>query len=169
MAVFGFTETTAIAAWVTFIFYQMTASVSSRQQKRYKRDAPSWGPPSWLFPIVWTLLYSLLTVVIFYFTQVSTLGVWQYYTGVAFFIIHIVLNKWWSVFFWDYKSPTGAMYVLLFGMLPSLVVFLICTLVDQTSSSGPALYLIPVIGTIVYMLWLVYALVLNAYFVMLIK
>lgn len=159
---FGFTEAMALIAWGILTFYQFVDMSSPRKQQQwYERHRPEWGPPGSVFPVVWTLLYVMMTVAIFYFTLIVTPDTWQYIAGIVFYLVHIFANKMWSVAFWQWNDPDTALVFLVLLMFPSAVGFIVCTVVGHTSN----LFWIPLSFFIVVCLWLMYAAALNMYWV----
>lgn len=156
---FGFTECYAIAAWISLVFFQWTRYSSMDDPSWYTSRKRSWMPPAWVFPVAWTLLYSALVIMMFYFTQSTAADTWQIITGFTIFIIHIALNKAWSVAFWDRKNPTYAFWILVIGMLPTSLVLYVPFILDNQTP----LYYIPVIMLTLYNLWLIFAAILNFY------
>lgn len=155
--VFGFIECVAVVAWATLIFWQWTSYTSMKSTKWYTDKKPGWMPPSWVFPLAWTLLYSALTIMMFYFTKETAADSWQLIVGFVLFLVHIALNKEWSVAFWDRKNLNQAFWILLVGMLPTSLVLYVPFVVNQTSE----LYYVPVIMVTIYNAWLIYAAFLN--------
>lgn len=158
---FGFVECYTIVAWAALIFWQWTSYTSSSSKKWYTSRKPYWMPPSWVFPLAWTLLYSALTVMMFYFTQDTAADSWQLILGFTLFVFHIACNKEWSVAFWDRKSPRQAFWILVALMLPTSLVLYVPFIVDNQT----ALYYVPVIMVSLYNAWLLYAAVLNYYWI----
>lgn len=158
---FGFEEATAIVAWGTFTFTQLTSYNAGSSREWYTKNRPDWSPPGWGFPIVWTVLYAACTTAIFYHTQIALADSWQLWVGVMLYIIHMLLNKFWSVLFWDYESPGGALIVLCFMILTGVALIITSALLP---SSG-TLFWVPVMLESIYMAWLIYAFILNAHWV----
>lgn len=153
---FGYIDATAIAAWAALVFWQ--PSLRSDPRDMYKRR-PSFAPPAWIFPLVWTILYAMLTVAIFFFTKYTPTDSWQLITGTVVFVIHIFVNKWWGVVFWDWKRPGVALFLLVGIMLPTIVFFLVLCCLNTE------FFYVPVIMCGIYIVWLLFATVLNVYYV----
>ena len=70
-------------------------------------NKPSWNPPDWVFPVVWTSIYILIIV--------SVGGAWnQASSGEKTMIlwvvgINLVLNLLWSVLFFAMRRPSWAL------------------------------------------------------------
>ena len=154
---FGFVECFAALGWGLLIFWQWTRYTSMNSKKWYTSKKKDWMPPAWVFPVAWTLLYTALTVMMYYFTHDTVADSWQLIMGFTIFLVHIALNKEWSVAFWDRESPTQAFWILVLLMLPTSIVLYIPFIVDNQTN----LYYIPVILNSVYIVWLIYAAALN--------
>ena len=155
--VFGFNECVAIAGWTALIFMQWTRYSASSDRSWYTKRKTKSMPPAWVFPLAWTLLYSALVVMMFFFTQDTLADSWQIILGFTLFLIHIAFNKEWSVYFWDRANPTAAFYILVFGMLPTSLILYVPFIVDNQTIH----YYIPVIMVTIYNAWLLYAAYLN--------
>lgn len=159
--VFGFIECYAIIAWSVLVFFQWTAYNAGSDRSWYTKKKQSWMPPGWVFPIAWTLLYSALVIMMFYFTLNTPADSWQIITGLVLFLVNIYFNKEWSVAFWDRQNPSAAFYILFLGMLPTSLALYFPFILGNTVG----LYYVPVIMVTLYNAWCVYALVLNYYWI----
>lgn len=109
-------------------------------------DKPVWTPPNWLFPVVWAVLYVLMSLAA---TRVATLpgselalGLWG---------MQITINTLWSaVFFGLRRMLAGAVVIALLW-----AAVLATTLAFWTHDVVAALMMIP------YLIWGTYALALN--------
>jgi translocator protein len=158
--VFGFLECVAIAAWIPLVFMQWSRFSSMDDQSWYTSKRRRWMPPAWLFPVAWTLLYSALVIMMFFFTQNTLADSWQLIMGFVLFLFHIYWNKEWGVAFWDQKSPLKAFWILVLFMLPTSLILYVPFIVDNQANS---LYYVPVIMVTLYNAWLLLAIVLNYY------
>lgn len=156
---FGFNECYIAVAWAALVFWQWTAYTAASDKTWYTSKRRSWMPPSWVFPVAWTLLYTALTVMMYMFTRDTLADSWQLQMGFALFLVHIAGNKEWSVAFWDRKSPSQALVILLVIMLPTSLSLYFPFIIDNQTE----LYYVPVIMVTIYNAWLLYASVLNYY------
>ena len=112
-------------------------------------EKPSWTPPEWLFGPVWTTLYILMGVAAW---LVWRHGGWRVQKGpLTLFVVQIVLNTLWSVFFFGMRNPGLAMaeiVVLWVAILATLIAFW------RVSRVAGAL-MVPYLG------WVTYAAALN--------
>jgi len=107
-------------------------------------NLPSFYPPTILFPIVWTILYILMTISIFLATKNTTEPYKIYFTQLA-------VNGLWSVIFFGLKLRLFAFIWIL--LLLGLVIIMIY---EFKKESKLAAYL-----QIPYVIWLVFAGYLN--------
>jgi len=115
---------------------------------------PSFSPPNWIFGPAWTLLYALMGI--------SAYLIWQ--QGIAkpavrnalfIFTLQLILNFFWSFFFFKLQSPLHALIEIL--LLWVLILATIISFYQINKAAG--LILIP------YLLWVSFATLLNFYIV----
>lgn len=111
---------------------------------------PSFLPPSWAFPVVWTLLYLLMGIAL-YLVWEKGLEKADVKKAMGVFGIQLFLNFMWSVLFFGLRSP-------LYGLV-DIVVLWIMILVNiwmfYRVSKRAGLLLVP------YFLWVSLAALLN--------
>jgi benzodiazapine receptor len=112
---------------------------------------PSFDPPEWLFGPAWTLLYLLMAVAAWLVWK-QGIGVAGVKLALAVFLVQLVLNALWSVFFFGLRSPLAGLVdivVLWLAILATIVLFF--------RVSVPAgVLLLP------YIAWVSFATILNA-------
>lgn len=108
---------------------------------------PSFSPPAFLFPIVWTVLYILMGISS-YLVIVSDK---EKTAAVLFYGLQLILNFYWSIIFFNLKA-----YQFAFIWLIVLLVSIIITAYLFYKISRPAAYLL-----IPYILWVTFAGYLN--------
>ncbi len=92
----------------------------------YKELAkPSFNPPDWIFGPVWTFLYILMGIALYF--------VWQSDTekkkkkiAITFFAIQLGLNSLWSILFFGLRRPEAALieiFILWLAILINLILF----------------------------------------------
>lgn len=108
---------------------------------------PSFSPPAILFPIVWTTLYILMGVS--YGILKSNLQLTK--KGKNIYYLQLFVNYLWPIFFFVFDFRLFSFFWIL--LLIVLVVFMIKEFYDKNKLAG--LLQIP------YLLWLVFASVLN--------
>ena len=70
---------------------------------------PSWNPPNWLFPVVWTFLYIAMSVAA---ARVGAREGSAY--ALAFFAMQIAFNTLWTPIFFGLKRMRTALVVMVF-------------------------------------------------------
>lgn len=113
-------------------------------------DRPSFHPPEILFPVVWTLLFTLMGLALFVVWRRGTPGRDQ---SVAFaaFGLQFALNLAWTPIFFGLQRPGAGLAVIValwFAIVATIAAF------DRISRLAAGL-LVP------YLLWVSFALVLN--------
>jgi benzodiazapine receptor len=117
----------------------------------------SWAPPAWVFPPVWTVLYTLIAI-----------SGWLIYKqpkskerdkALLFYFTQLFFNAIWSIIFFYFQQPIMALLDLCL-----IIVFLELTMKESWHVSKPATVLL-----IPYALWSVYALSLNGAIVYFLK
>lgn len=127
----------------------ITALLTSGSMKDYEAIAkPSFAPPGWIFPIVWTILYVLMAW--------AAARVWlsdSVNAGIAiiFYAIQLVVNFFWPIIFFNFGA-----FLFAFIWLILLLVLVIVTAVEFNKADKTAANLL-----IPYIVWLVFAAVLN--------
>ena len=110
-------------------------------------------PPSWVFRIVWPVLYTLMFLALFY--------VWgnnkcfPYCDAVTYFFIQLFFNLIWTTLFFYYKKPKWALLDILFIIVFSIITYQKFYKINQFAGK----LLLP------YIFWLGFALYLNLYIV----
>lgn len=123
--------------------------------KWYKnlKTAP-WSPPSYVFGIVWPILYIFMTisVLIVLFDKKC----YPYCTPITYFLLQLVLNLSWTTVFFRLHMP-----VLAFIMIILIMLITGYTALQFYPYSKLASFLL-----VPYLLWLCVALSLNGYIVL---
>ena len=115
-------------------------------------NKPTFNPPDWIFGPVWTTLYLMMALAIWFFWHSKNRDINTLYI----YITHLILNTTWSIVFFVFHNMVLALVVLIFliGMIINLI--LRFKRVNIISS-----YLM-----IPYLLWCSFALVLNINLIM---
>ena len=112
---------------------------------------PSFRPPNWVFSPVWITLYLLMGLSAFLlWNKTETLK--KELNAISAFGLQLILNVFWSVAFFGFRSPLVGMLVILL-----LVASILWMIAAFYRISRPAAYL-----QIPYLLWVGFASVLNA-------
>ena len=107
----------------------------------------NYNPPDWIFAPVWTTLYLMMTLAIWFFWHSNKRDM----NTVYIYFIHIVFNTTWSVVFFGLHQILLALLVLL------ILILLIIVLIVRFKRVNLASYYL----MIPYLLWTFYALFLN--------
>ena len=107
----------------------------------------NYNPPDWIFAPVWTTLYLMMTLAIWFFWHSNKRDM----NTVYIYFIHIVFNTTWSIVFFGLHQIFAALVVLL------ALIFLIITLILKFKRVNLISYYL----MFPYLLWTLYALFLN--------
>ena len=108
---------------------------------------PSYNPPGWIFAPVWTALYLMMTIAIWLFWHSKKKNT----NTVYIYLIHLIFNTTWSVFFFIFHKIFLALVVLI------ILIFLITILMIRFKRVNLTSYYL----MLPYLLWCGYALLLN--------
>ena len=107
----------------------------------------NFNPPDWIFAPVWTALYLMMTLAIWFFWHSKNRNL----STVYLYFIHILFNTTWSIVFFGLHQILLALVVLLILIILIIILILRFNSVNYVSS-----YLM-----IPYLLWSCFALFLN--------
>lgn len=111
---------------------------------------PDFQPPQWLFKPVWIILYILMGVSLFIVSRHAQSSL--KWAAIALFLIQLMLNLSWSPLFFVYHRIRSALFICI---LLTITVFFMIIVFSKLS-------LIAAILQIPYLLWLIFASILNA-------
>lgn len=103
---------------------------------------PSFAPPGWLFPVVWTILYILMGIGDYLTKDDKSLNIYKYQLGV---------NLLWSFLFFTFKW-----YLISFLWIILLIVLVVKMIKEMSSINDKAGKL-----QIPYLIWIIFACILN--------
>lgn len=137
--------------WLALTFLAATFGAQFEPGTWYANlNKPDWTPPGWLFPPVWTALYSCMGL--------AAWLVWRkagWHTGrvpLSIYLVHLVVNAAWSwVFFGEHHIGLAVLNIL---VLLALILLLIRLFWIKNRLAG--ILLVP------YATWVGFASVLNA-------
>ncbi len=115
-----------------------------------KLNKPFFSPPNWLFSPVWIGLYTLMGISLFIIWN-TTENRPQFKKGLVFFFMQLVLNPFWSMFFFGLRSPLAGLIEMIF--LWSAIVVTIFYFIKLSRWAG--MLLLP------YLAWVSFAFILN--------
>ena len=136
---------------IAFIIVHLAAFVGSRFTDTgdwYEVIKPGITPPNYVFPIVWTVLFILISIS-FYLVLVSV-GKWKN-RAIVVFVVNIFLNGLWSYLFFGLQNPGAAFFELILLWITILLMIYTSSKLNRVAS-----YLL-----IPYLLWVSFAGVLN--------
>ena len=107
----------------------------------------NYNPPDWVFAPVWTTLYLMMTLAIWFYWHSKN----REMNTIYIYFIHIVFNTTWSIVFFGMHQILLAFIVLMILIVLIIILILKFKRVNYTSS----FLMIP------YLLWCCYALFLN--------
>ena len=135
----------------------LSASLTANTMEAFQQlTKPPLTPPGFLFPIVWTILYTLMGIAS-YLIVTSDANKDDIQTALVSYGLQLIVNILWPIFFFRFNWYLFAFFVILL-----LWLFIIRTIRLFFAISKPAAYL-----TIPYLLWVTFAAYLNAGFVVL--
>ena len=109
---------------------------------------PSFAPPGWLFPVVWTILYVLMGISSYMIYQSNDSG----HTKALFvYGLQLFFNFFWSIIFFGFSA-----YLFAFVWLLIMILLIILMIYLFNQISPVAAYL-----QIPYLAWCIFAAVLN--------
>lgn len=117
----------------------------------YESIKPSITPPNYIFPIVWTILFILIAISL-YFALTSGQGKKEKGRVLVLFSINLILNVLWSFLFFYMRNVKIAFIDLILLWLSILYLIIFLWKIEKKAS----LLLLP------YLIWVGFAGVLNA-------
>ena len=123
------------------------ATISFKEPWYSELIKSNYNPPDWIFAPVWTILYLMMTLAIWFFWHSKNRDM----NTIYIYFIHIVFNTTWSIIFFGLHQTLFALIVLL------ALIFLIIILIIRFKRVNLVSYYL----MIPYLLWTLYALFLN--------
>lgn len=111
---------------------------------------PSWNPPDWLFPPVWSLLFLMMAVSLWLVLKEGPRDL-RVKPAVVVFAVQLLLNMSWSASFFGMQNPLQGLVVIVLLWLA-----IVATIVQFRAISAVAAYLL-----VPYLLWVSFASFLN--------
>ena len=122
-------------------------TISSKEPWYSQLVKSNYNPPDWVFAPVWTTLYLMMTVAIWFYWHSKN----REMNTIYIYFIHIVFNTTWSIVFFGLHQILSALIALL------VLIFLIIILILRFKRVNLVSYYL----MIPYLLWTTYALFLN--------
>ena len=123
------------------------ATISFKEPWYSELIKSNYNPPDWIFAPIWTTLYLMMTLAIWFFWHSKNRDM----NTIYIYFIHIVFNTTWSIIFFGLHQILFALIVLL------VLIFLIIILIIRFKRVNLVSYYL----MIPYLLWTLYALFLN--------
>ena len=123
------------------------ATISFKEPWYSLLNKPIFNPPDWIFAPVWTTLYFMMTVAIWFFWHSKNRNM----NTVYIYFIHLIFNTTWSIIFFVVHNIFLALIVLIILILLIIILIIRFKRVNLLS----AYLMIP------YLLWCCFALILN--------
>jgi translocator protein len=145
--------TLIISIIVVFLFADIANIFSSNNVNSswYDSVRPSITPPNYIFPIAWTILYLMIAISFSLAYNRLKLKLKQKKMIIGSFLVNILFNSLWTVFYFGMKNLWLAFFDLLLIWLSILQLIILLWNIERKSS-----YLL-----IPYLLWVTFAGVLN--------
>ena len=124
-----------------------TATISFKEPWYSQLIKSNYNPPDWVFAPVWTTLYFMMTLAVWFYWHSKN----RELNTIYIYFIHIVFNTTWSIVFFGLHQIFLALIVLMIRIVLIIILILKFKRVNYVSS-----YLM-----IPYLLWSCYALFLN--------
>lgn len=140
-----------ISIAIPLIVGGLSALITSENMNLYSRiETPLLSPPGWVFPVVWTILYTLMGVS-FYLVWNSNATIFEKKQAFTIYAIQLFLNFIWSPIFFNMRA-----YLIAFIVLLALWGFVLAMIIKFYKISKLAGIL-----QIPYLIWLTFAGYLN--------
>ncbi len=140
-----------IALGIPLLVGSVSGALSGNSMASYHQLVqPSFAPPDWIFPIVWTILFVLMGIAS-YLIYTSDAAAEEKHHALALYGIQLVFNFFWSLIFF-----VGEWYLFAFIWLVLLWGLIVLTIKAFSEISKTAAWLL-----VPYLLWVTFAGYLN--------
>lgn len=144
-------KTLIIAVLVPLLTGGLASLISQDSMKDFEMlNQPPMSPPSWLFPVVWTILYVLMGIAS-YLVFTSQGDIKERKKALIFYIIQLFFNFTWTIIFFKLEN-----YLFAFIWIVVLWVLILITTIKFFGVNKCAGWLM-----LPYLLWVAFALYLN--------
>ena len=134
-------------------FIGRIATISFKEPWYSELIKSNYNPPDWIFAPVWTTLYLMMTLAIWFFWHSKSRDI----NTIYIYFIHLLFNTTWSIIFFAFHNILLALINLMI-----LIGFIIILILKFKRVNNVSAYLM-----IPYLLWSCFALVLNLNLLML--
>lgn len=108
---------------------------------------PALAPPSWVFPVVWTILFILMGISAAMIYTDKSVSESQKISALYTYSLSLIVNFFWSIIFFNFRA-----FFFAFVWLLLLLLLIISTIIKYESINKTAAYL-----QIPYLLWVTFA------------
>lgn len=136
-----------------FAFFGSIFTANSVNSSWYIENKPSFTPPNVVFPIVWTILYFLIALSL-YFSWINS-GLNKKKNVAAVFGVNLVLNVLWSYLFFGIQKSLFAFVDIILIWFTIITMILVAGKIDRKAGW----LLVP------YLVWVSFAGILNLAFI----
>ncbi len=144
-------KTLIISIAIPLLVGALSGFISSGSMAQFGQlNKPPLAPPGFLFPIVWTILYTLMGIAS-YLVYTSDKNQTEIREALTVYALQLAVNFFWSIIFFNLEW-----YLFAFFWLVLLWVLILYTILLFYRISKPAAYLM-----IPYLLWVTFAGYLN--------
>ena len=123
------------------------ATISFKEPWYSQLVKSNYNPPDWIFAPVWTTLYLMMTIAIWFYWHSKNRDM----NTIYIYFIHLIFNTTWSIVFFVFHKIVLAMIVLVI-----LILLIIILIIRFKRVNLHSYYLM-----IPYLLWCLFALILN--------
>ena len=113
-------------------------------------EKPTWNPPGWVFAPVWTALYIMMGVALFFVWKANN-NTRKQNRALFLFVVQLILNFFWSFIFFKLEEPGWAVVEIIV-----LWIAILATIFSFASISKLAAWLL-----VPYISWVSFAAILN--------
>lgn len=144
-------KTLIISVAIPLIVGGLSALVTRNSMQDFEQiSKPALAPPGWLFPVVWTILFTLMGIAC-YLVITANASIKEQSSALKFYGLQLIFNFFWSIWFFNLKA-----YWFAFVWLIALLILIIATTVKFWRISKPAgILMLP------YIAWVTFAGYLN--------
>jgi len=155
---FAYVDVASLLAWIIFVTWQQWP-LSRKDIVWYEKGGHA-RVPSYVFPIVWSILHALVVAshfLYFHFASDST-GDWKFITSLVLSIVNLLLAQYWTFFFFKMRTIRIAFIVALLLLATAAANV---TIMGLSADIVGSLWALPMALYIPYVMWLAFACFLN--------
>lgn len=116
----------------------------------YETIKPSITPPNWIFPVVWNVLFFLISLSL-YFSWINSKSKNQKKKVAFAFGLNFILNIFWSLLYFGLRNPLYSFIEIFFLLASIIYLFYVSYKIDRKAG-----WLV-----VPYLVWVSFAIILN--------